>query len=384
MSSATLLMSEIGHAPCSEPRWATDGSSVCLLKGGSSDAALPGKSVGECGREAQCPAGGTAGPAASTTGSAALVSERESPGAEEADECAENQLLAALTETDVPDELLTRWTSVEADALAPQQQPPPHAPEPAGAEAEAPPAIPARARQVCLRCLRALVEQYGLSQEEWFDSAALFDGYVRKVGAGVTVADLPALCAVILRMQWKEDAMVREERRTTDEDWADMSSWVAGTLAGAGHPEALEQAVPAGEQTFAHIEVALLNALEWQVHGPHLAKWTTAYFERFAACARAADRSRVLDARQRALDEAVKLTLLQAPSMDCPPQRLARGLLLVVAEAARVAPPGPASASGPLQGFEVVTGSPVGTLQGDYDLAQRLLQRADLLGTEHG
>jgi len=383
MSTATLLMSEIEHAPpLKEPCTVQTGSSSSRpQEGGGSEAALPGESVDPRGHEARRPSGGSAAPAASASDGDGGGAEHEGPGPEEAVDGAKAELLDALERMDVPSELLDYWASMEAAALAPQQ-PPPRAPGPAGARADAPPAIPARARQVCLRCLRALAEQHGLSQDDWFDSAALFDSYVQKAGARITVADLPPLCTVILRMQWKEDAMAREDRRTTEEDWAEVSSWVAGTLAGAGYSEALEQAVPFGERTFADMEVALLNALQWHIHVPHLAKWTTAYFTRLQVFARAVDHGRILAARESALDEAARLTLLQAPSPRCPPQRLARGLLLVQAETARITPPAPPSANGLLQSFEAVTGSPASTLQEDYDVARRMLQQASLLRPE--
>lgn len=293
------------------------------------------------------------------------------------------RLLESLERMGAADEVLTAWASVEAKILIPPPSPPPRVQEPAH-RTEVPPSIPDTARWVCLRCMQTLVERYGMSREEWFDAVMLFDSCVCKVGADLAIDELPALCAVLIRMQWNDHATENPKQAicTDIQDWIQVRSWVAENLARAGHPQAMDGVVSASEDALMVAENALLGALQWRVHVPNLAKWVTVYFKRLQVFAHATGDGNAGALLQEALDHAARLTVLQAPSRQCPPQRLARGLLIVLSESSDIMPVVAASERGRMEAFEAVMGSPARTLQEDYDLATHMLQLIGFWHTE--
>jgi len=291
-----------------------------------------------------------------------------------------------LADAGVADELIASWAATEAKVLA--------VAEAALLRREAlrrlSAPLAARARAAALMCLHSTLEELQLPLEAWHDAVATFDAYITHAecaGKEVGVADLPILCAVLARMEWKEHSTHRRLKPR----FLATAPWVAEQLSAAGFEVALTS--PVTEHTLMLAEMELLQTMQWRVLVPSLAKWAIAFFERLALSLDDGQKERAGAARSQILQRAQDVMMQQALAPDCPPQRLARGLVLLQACEARLLPSGqpvvaaaaePTAEQGPrplpstalaeyLRRFEVVMAAPLHVLHEDCQLATRTL-----------
>mmetsp|Transcript_70648 Transcript_70648/g.206838 ORF Transcript_70648/g.206838 Transcript_70648/m.206838 type:complete len:436 (-) Transcript_70648:320-1627(-) len=300
----------------------------------------------------------------------------------------------------VPDELLDAWAETEAkllETLFGSQAPLPWDSQGGFATSSS---VMARARQVCLMLMERYITGLNLGIMAWFEAASVLDAYLAaslRKGRAVRVETLPEVCTVIIRMQWKEDPGARSYATPRDYFPRVIMECFRKNLA-----DMIESEEKLGgniEEVFLNVELEILQTLGWQVNFPCLAKWLFIFFRRLACSVDSEHQEMVTRLRLLSTVHLYHMTLKLVPSADLPPQRVARGLLVVYSMLARLTPttpPLPALqvsldgqeevaadvftmhdvARGYLQTFERVAGAPEAVLSEDCQLAFRALQTA--------
>eukprot|EP00930_Biecheleria_cincta_P057025 TRINITY_DN43030_c0_g1_i1.p1 TRINITY_DN43030_c0_g1~~TRINITY_DN43030_c0_g1_i1.p1 ORF type:complete len:383 (+),score=82.48 TRINITY_DN43030_c0_g1_i1:98-1246(+) len=131
-------------------------------------------------------------------------------------------------------------------------------------------------RDAALRCLLQILRLSTWSQSGWCKAALLLDRYCAKVGVNPQL--LPMICVALVKIVSKFEGTAG--RGITQECWRPCAEWLGAWLVSAGYdvPEATQELV------FKQ-EIAVLQALKWDLPDPCAQQWSLIFMTRFALLA---------------------------------------------------------------------------------------------------
>jgi len=195
------------------------------------------------------------------------------------------------------------------------------------------PRVPPVARDLALRFMQHFVQLMSLPSKSWFEAQVLLDAYIAKAPSSFGVHDLPATCVVLVRMLKKVD------NATVCMKGARFSA-NAQSLAQILRARGFNVPDPTEEQLH-YQELAIIQAMDWQIYLPTVESWMCAFCSRFNVITQGlfmASLVWIWEQSQFFRMTVVMREVSEASSSALPPRKVAAGLLGLRFLSARLLP----------------------------------------------
>mmetsp|Transcript_84468 Transcript_84468/g.219842 ORF Transcript_84468/g.219842 Transcript_84468/m.219842 type:complete len:463 (+) Transcript_84468:28-1416(+) len=193
------------------------------------------------------------------------------------------------------------------------------------------PRVPPMARDLALRFMQYLVQLVNLPSKSWFEAQVLLDVYMARAPPSFGVHALPATCVVVVKLVKKmENAVVTKECARV---WAANAKSAASTFRKSGFD------VPdPTEQQLLHQELAVLQAVGWQIYFPTVESWMLAFCTRFNVITQGIFAASLAWIWKQSQFFRMTVVTREASCSALPPRKVAAGLLGLRFFSARLLP----------------------------------------------